>query len=163
MVTESNAGSGDWAWSVRLARTARTAMRVALGILSIQSYRRLKPACKLKLAPHGRSLFPAPGFEDTVFGGAGYGWLGGSDQFAVGQDADGALDCAFGEAGHFCHALVAEGGGFLGATFGLAPDVEIYKEGGGGFVMADEVAHEDVEDVFVEFGHEGQYTWLSFS
>ncbi len=25
--------------------------------------------------------------------------------------------------------------------------------------MADQVAHEDVEDVFVEFGHEGQYTW----
>jgi hypothetical protein len=24
--------------------------------------------------------------------------------------------------------------------------------------MADEIAHEDVEDVFVEFCHEGQYT-----
>jgi hypothetical protein len=84
-----------------------------------------------------------------VFGGAGYGWFGGADQFSTGQDSDGALDGAFGEAGHFGHALVAERGAFLTAAFGLAPDVEIYKEGGRGFVVAYQVAHQDVEHVFV--------------
>ena len=75
------------------------------------------------------------------------------------------MDGAFGEAGVFGHALVAEGGGIVASAFGLAPDVEIYEEGGGGFVVAYQVAHQDVEDVFVEFCHEGQYTWaaLSFS
>jgi hypothetical protein len=55
----------------------------------------------------------------------------------------------FGEAGHFGHALMAQGCGFLASAFGLAPDVEIDQEGGGGFVVADQVSHEDVEDVFV--------------
>jgi hypothetical protein len=59
------------------------------------------------------------------------------------------LDCAFGKTGIFGHALVAEWGSFLASAFGLAPDVEIDQEGRGGFVVADEVAHEDVEDVFV--------------
>ena len=68
------------------------------------------------------------------------------------------MDCAFGEARVFGHALVAELGCFEASGFGLAPDVEIDQKSRGGFVVADQVAHEDVENVVVEAGHEGQYT-----
>ena len=73
------------------------------------------------------------------------------------------MDGAFGKAGVFCHSLMAERGGFEASAFGLAPDVEIDEEGRWGFVVADEIAHEDVEDIFVEFGHEGQYTWTGLA
>jgi hypothetical protein len=68
------------------------------------------------------------------------------------------LDGTLRETGVFGHAVVAEGGRFLASAFGLAPDVEVDEEGRGGFVVADEIAHQDVEDVFVKFCHEGQYT-----
>jgi hypothetical protein len=73
------------------------------------------------------------------------------------------LDGAFRKAGVFGHALVAERGGFEASAFALAPDVEIDQEGRGGFIVADQVAHEDVEHIFVEFCHEGQYTWTAFA
>jgi hypothetical protein len=43
-------------------------------------------------------------------------------------------------------------------AFRLAPDVEIDKESRWGFVVADQIPHQDVEHILVEFRHEGQYT-----
>lgn len=47
---------------------------------------------------------------------------------------------------------MAESGGGQAFRFGLAPDMEIDEEGGGGFVVPHKIPHEDVEDVVVERG-----------
>ena len=86
----------------------------------------------------------SPGLLGVVFGRACDGGFGGGYQLSAGQDFDGALDGAFREAGLFGYALVAERGGASSFGFGLAPDVEVDEEGGGGFVVADEVSHEDI-------------------
>jgi len=56
---------------------------------------------------------------------------------------------------------MAQSGGLHNSAFGLAPEVEIDEECGGGFVVAYQVSHKDIEDVMVyangRFWHGEQY------
>jgi len=98
-----------------------------------------------------RRLAPEPRRKDGVDGDGSGVFLAAADQAAVDQVGDGGLDGALGEPNPFGEDSVTDGDRFAAGAVGLAVQVEVDEEGGRGMAVGDEVAHEGVDDVGIQF------------
>ena len=72
------------------------------------------------------------------------------DQLAAAQEIERGLDSAFREAGGFGEGAQTGGDWFPFLAGGQAEKIKVNKIGGRLAIVADDVAHQDVEDVIVD-------------
>ncbi len=76
---------------------------------------------------------------------------GSDDQFAAAQFCEGCLDGAFGKAGRVGKRSYARDDRFPFLSRGLAVKIQINQISGWLLVMPDQIAHQDIENVIVNW------------